>query len=160
MRVVVVAIALACMAGAAWAQAACIHTVGGGGGISSSTRISQTAGMALDGNRQLLFADMQALYQMKADGSVAILAGLGPLSYFEDNVDARKASFRYTRPMAYDKRGGRIFLGDTQTHRIVVVNLTSGLLHHYCGSRTGLAGYAGDGLHVSECAVPNGRGWV
>ena len=116
-------------------------------GPAVNARILGPAGMALDAQGQLYFADQlnQRIRRILTNGNIETVAGNGVASWGGDNQPAIDANLNAPFGVAF-ARDGNLYLTDRDNHRIRRVD-AKGVITHFAGD--GNAGFLG------ENAAPN-----
>ena len=117
-------------------------TFGGDGGAASAAKLNFPAGIALDGNGNLYFADSANNRIRKiAGGNISTVAGNGTAGFVGDGGAATDAEFRSPWGVAVDSTGANLYIADRLNNRIRKVS--GGNISTLAGNGTG--GYSGDG---------------
>jgi sugar lactone lactonase YvrE len=109
--------------------------------------------IAMDAQGRLYIADTQNSRIRRVDfalGIIETIAGNGSAEFSGDGGPAIEAGLRYPQDIEFSP-DGRLFIADTDNHRIRVVDLTSGTIDTVAG--TGIATYAGDGGPARAAAL-------
>ena len=109
-------------------------------------------GIAIDALGRLYVADTENQRIRRIDLSlqtVETVAGDGTPGFGGDGALATAAQLNYPRDLEIAP-DGRLFIADTDNHRVRAVDLTTGVIQTVAGS--GAAGYAGDGGAAREAA--------
>ncbi len=109
--------------------------------------------ITMDGQGRLYIADTQNHRIRRVDFSASIIetiAGNGSPEFSGDGGPALEAGLRYPQDIELSP-DGRLFIADTDNHRIRVVDLTTGIIDTVAG--TGVATYAGDGGPARAAAL-------
>ena len=107
----------------------------------------------MDGQGRLYIADTQNHRIRRVDFSANIIetiAGNGSPEFSGDGGPALEAGLRYPQDIEFSP-DGRLFIADTDNHRIRVMDLTTGIIDTVAG--TGVATYAGDGSPARAAAL-------
>ena len=115
----------------------------GDGGPATAARLRNPTDIVLDGEGNLYIADQNnnKVRWVNALGTMATLAGTGTLGYSGDGGAATNAMLKKPYGVALDAVG-RLYICDTDNHRIRQVTLSNGLIQTIAG--TGVAGYNGE----------------
>jgi len=130
----------------------------GDGGPAILAEIGQAYGMTLDKTGNLYFTDVGNCVVRKIDTTGIITGVAGDFAagcgYNGDGILATTAMLNFPRGIVVDPNGN-VYIGDTQNHRVRVVN-TSGIINTFAG--TGTSGFSGDGGLATLASVGNPRG--
>ena len=115
----------------------------GDGGPAVAAQLNWPAGMAVDGQGNLYFADgfNHRIRRIDATGIITTIAGTGEVGYSGDGGSAVAARLNLPGDVAIDG-SGNLYITDTWNHRIRRVDAT-GMITTIAG--TGEQGYGGDG---------------
>jgi DNA-binding beta-propeller fold protein YncE len=109
--------------------------------------------VAVDGQKRIYLADTFnnriRLIDLAA-GTVSTIAGNGNRGFSGDGGPAIEASFDRPRDLELGP-DGRLYIADTDNHRIRVVDLGTGIISTVAG--TGSAGFSGDGGPAGQAAL-------
>jgi sugar lactone lactonase YvrE len=101
--------------------------------------------LAIDDQDRLYIADTENQRIRRVDfaaDTIETVAGNGTPGFSGDGGPATQASLAWPRDIAFDAEG-RLFIADTDNHRVRVVDLATGVISTFAGN--GEAGYGGDG---------------
>jgi uncharacterized protein (TIGR03437 family) len=126
------------------------NSFSGDGGPASRAQIDTPAGMALDTDGTLYFADPgnHRVRKISPDGTITTVAGLGVPGFGGELGPASMALLN--SPMGVAVRDGELFIADTGNNRIREV-LRDGRIGTYAGN--GNAGLFGDGGSPLDAAI-------
>ncbi|MFT5684171.1 MAG: DNA-binding beta-propeller fold protein YncE [Myxococcota bacterium] len=123
------------------------------GAAAADSLANQPRSVVIDSAFNAYFVDMrnQRIRLITADQTVYTIAGNGEKDFCGDGGDALEACLNFPEnenpepggAVALDEDGGLLYIADTESHRIRVVDLNSGIINTIAG--TGDAGDAGDG---------------
>jgi len=123
----------------------------GDGGPARSATISQSYGIALDRNGNLLITDGSRIRQITPAGIISTVAGNGTIGYSGDGGPATAASLNYPQGVFGDA-AGNIYIADTWNNVIRKVN-PKGIIYTVAGN--GTAGFSGDGGPATAASLRN-----
>ena len=109
------------------------------------------------GNLYIVDQLNQRIRRVDTDGMVSTFAGTGERGDAGDGGPASDATFGWADGSNPNPSGGvvhhdgRLFVADTDNHRIRVIDLTSGIIDAFAG--TGEPGYLGDGGPVGDAQL-------
>lgn len=83
-------------------------------------------------------------------GIIETVAGVGSAGFSGDGGPATAAALNHPRDIELGP-GGRLFIADTENHRVRAVDLASGLITTVAGA--GMADFSGDGGPATEAAL-------
>jgi hypothetical protein len=109
--------------------------------------------LAFDGQGRLYIADTENQRIRRVDlvtGLIETVAGNGVAGFSGDGGLAVEASLSHPRDIELS-RDGRLFIADTDNHRVRVVDPTTGIITTVAG--TGARGYDGDGGAAIEATL-------
>ena len=123
----------------------------GDGGPMAKALFKQPKALTGDLDGNLYIADQQnfRVRRIDAEGSVSTLVGDGTQGHAGDGGPASECELAWEAGSNPEPSGGlavadgRLYIADTLSHRIRVVDLATGVIETFAG--TGEAGYAGDG---------------
>ncbi len=115
----------------------------GDNGPAVQAAISFPAAIALSRDGEILFADARnhRIRRIAADGTIRTIAGNGSAGFSGDGGPALNAALNFPTGLAID-RLGRVFIADTQNHRVRMI-LPDGTISTIAGGDNG--GFSGDG---------------
>ena len=115
----------------------------GDGAAATSARLRNPTDIVLDGEGNLYVADQNnhKVRRVDTNGVMATVAGTGVFGYSGDGGSATNAALNKPYGVALDGVG-RLYISDTDNHRIRQVVLSNGVIRTLAG--TGSAGYNGD----------------
>jgi sugar lactone lactonase YvrE len=117
----------------------------GDNGPATGARLHFPEGIALDADDNLFISDTVNRRIRRVDmrtGIIETYAGSGAVSVNPENTPAEKAGFERLARIAVDRHGD-VYIADSPSHRILVIDGHSRLLRTFAG--TGKPGFAGDG---------------
>lgn len=130
----------------------------GDGGPAVEARLSAPGGLGLaagvlyvadSGNDRVRAVDLQT-------GRIETVAGSGVRGYSGDGVPATSAALNFPEDVAPTPDGRRIFIADTQNHRVRLVPFDTNLIETYAG--TGEARFTGDRLDAGATGLGSPSG--
>jgi sugar lactone lactonase YvrE len=123
----------------------------GDGGPATNALLSYPAGMAMDANGNLYFADSgnQRIRKINTAGIIYTIAGTGAQGSAGDGGNALAAQFNFPNDVALDA-SGNIYIADYSNNKIRKIN-SVGIISTLAG--TGVAGYNGDGILASNAQL-------
>lgn len=110
--------------------------------------------LALDAQGRLYIADTENQRIRRVDfvtGLIETIAGNGTDGFAGDGGPAPLAALSHPRDIEIGPDGNRLFIADTDNHRIRVVDLSTGIIDTVAG--TGEGAYAGDGGAATLAAL-------
>ena len=115
----------------------------GDGGLAANTYAGYPKAMTVDNAGNLYVADSSNHFvrELKTDGTIVRIAGVGTSGYSGDGAKATAAKLNGPSGVAVDSKGS-VFIADTANSVIRRVD-TTGVITTFAG--TGKAGYSGDG---------------
>ena len=115
----------------------------GDNGNATASTLAAPAGMALDSEANIYFADTSnnAVRRITAAGVISTIAGTGTAGYMGDGSAATSAELSGPTAVALDAAGD-VFIADTGNNAIRRVDAGTGKISTYAG--TGVASYSGD----------------
>jgi cysteine-rich repeat protein len=118
--------------------------------------LSQPPAVAVDARGRVFIADAGShrVIRVNEDGTITVVAGQGTAGFSGDGLSAAGARLNSPSGLAVDE-GGRIFIADTDNHRVRLVNL-DGTITTVAG--TGSAGFSGDGAAAIGAKLNTPRG--
>ena len=121
----------------------------GDGGAAIAARLRNPSDIVLDGAGNLYIADQNnhKVRLVDTNGVMTCLAGTGVSGYAGDGGPATSAMLNKPYGVALDG-DGRLYISDTDNHRIRQVELSSGVIRTLAG--TGVAGYSGDEIAATN----------
>jgi hypothetical protein len=127
----------------------------GDGGMATSAKIYNPAGIAVDSSGDVYFADGANNVIRKvtvATGVISTIAGKGNSAegFFGDGGLATDASFRGPTGVALDSAGD-VYVADSGNQRIRKITVLTGIIQTVVGN--GTPGYAGDGGTATQAAL-------
>ena len=135
----------------------------GDGGPMAKALFKQPKALAGDADGNLYIADQQnfRVRRIDAEGTVTTLVGDGTQGASGDGGPAAECELAWEAGSNPEPSGGvavadgRLYIADTMSHRIRVVDLESGVIETFAG--TGDAGYTGDGGPALEATFNEPR---
>jgi sugar lactone lactonase YvrE len=121
----------------------------GDGGPAKSAKISNSYGIAIDRQGNLLITDGARIRQITPGGIISTVAGNGTYGYSGDGGPAIKASLNGPIGVFADS-AGHIYIADSSNEVIREVN-TKGIIHTVAGN--GTAGFSGDGGPATQASL-------
>jgi len=123
----------------------------GDGGPAKSAMMSGPAGIAFDGQGNLLFADQwnSRIRKITSDGTISTLAGNGTLGYSGDGGPATQATLDYPSGISVDP-SGNVYIADSDNYVIRMVD-TGGIIRTVAGNHTW--GFSGDGGPATSAQI-------
>lgn len=155
MRVVRLVLILVAAGVSIWAQRQyVISTVAGGAsaltpGAAASAAIGTPSGIATDGDGNVYFSSLHAVYKIDHSGLLTRIAGNAHAGNSGDRGVATNAQLNSPTGLALDSKGN-LYIADTGNNSIRKVT-TDGLMTTVAGSN--FAGYYGDGGPATRAAV-------
>ncbi len=130
-----------------------ISGFGGDGGKATSAQISFATGISVDSSGNILIADYvnRRVRQVKTDGNISTVAGMGAQGFGGDGGLATSAQFYLPTAVAVDK-AGNLFIADSANSRIRKVT-TAGIISTVAGD--GNNGFSGDGSAATSAKLSN-----
>lgn len=124
---------------------------GGDGGKATSAQISFPTGLAVDSSGNLFIADYvnRRVREVKADGNITTIAGIGTQGFSGDGGLATSAQFYLPAAVALDKTGN-LFIADSSNSRVRKVS-TAGIISTVAGD--GNKGFSGDGSAATSAKL-------
>ena len=109
-------------------------------------------GITLDDQGNLYVADTYNNRIRKIDlaaGTVSTVAGTGTLDFSGDGGPAVAATFRQPRDLEF--RAGRLYIADTDNHRVRMIDLATGIIQTVAGN--GQGAFGGDGGDATQASL-------
>jgi uncharacterized protein (TIGR03437 family) len=125
---------------------------GGDGGLATSSRLNNPAGVTVDSSGNIYIADTgnHRVRRVAANtGVITTVAGTGTAGYSGDGV-ATATQLNSPSGVAVDG-SGNIYIADTGNNRIRRIELSTGTLSTIAG--TGVAGFGGDGGSATDALL-------
>jgi hypothetical protein len=148
-----------------WVKIVCGGGAGfaGDGGPASMALFKQPNDAAMDeaGNLYIVDQQNQRVRMIDPSDNITTIAGVGTLGYSGDGGPALEAEFSWEIGSNPNPSGsivyhaGKLYLSDTEVHRIRMIDLAAGTIHGFAG--TGEPGYGGDGGPASEAMIQGPR---
>lgn len=121
----------------------------GDGGPAKSAQISDSFGIALDRDGNLLITDGSRIRQITPSGIISTVAGNGTFGYSGDGGPATQASL--AGPFGvFGDAAGNIYIADSGNYVIRKVN-TKGIINTVAGNHT--SGFSGDGGPATSASL-------
>jgi sugar lactone lactonase YvrE len=121
----------------------------GDGGPAKSAKISNSAGIALARNGNLLITDGSRIRQITPGGIISTVAGNGTYGYSGDGGPATKATLNYPQGVFGDSIGN-IYIADSNNYVVRKVN-PQGIIQTVAGNHT--PGFSGDGGPATSASL-------
>ncbi|MGC5326006.1 S-layer homology domain-containing protein [Brevibacillus sp. SYSU BS000544] len=135
-----------------------ISTVAGTGVAGNKERamdlkLAYPNGVAIDADGSLYFADFQShrIRKLDQDGQVTTIAGSNVPGQF--GVDGQARAGQLNAPRGIFLYGKKLYIVDSSNHRIMMVDLDTGILTKVVGD--GTSGYSGDGGSALSAKLNN-----
>ena len=131
---------------------------GGDGGAATSAMFENPSGVAVDGDGNFYIADTNNRRIRKVDasnGNISTIAGSAIAGLSGDGGAATSATLNNPRGVAADGTGN-FYIADTDNHRILKVDASTGNISTIAGSLT--SGFGGDGGAATSATLNNPRG--
>ena len=128
----------------------------GDGGAATNAEINSPAGITVDGNGNIYFADVANNRVRKINISTGIItniAGNGIAGFAGDGGQATVAKLNIPREVAVDA-SGNVYVADSYNYRIRKINVSTGIISTVAGNGNG--GYTGDGGQATAAKLGKG----
>ena len=133
-----------------------LNSFSGDNGPAAVSQVDTPAGMAMDSDGNVYFADSanNRVRKISPDGSITTVAGTGAIGYSGEFVPAVSAQLNHPMGIAVDVFGF-LYIADTGNNRVRAVD-PSGMIYTVAGN--GNAAYYGDGLRAQDAALRGPEG--
>jgi len=121
----------------------------GDGGPAVSAGIRDPMGIAVDGEKNIFFADGDRIRKIDTAGIITTIAGTGGEDFSGDGGPALQATFYWPFGLAVDNEGN-VYVSDTFNKRVRKID-TSGIINTVAGS--GKWDYSGDGGPATQAGL-------
>ncbi len=131
---------------------------GGDGGPATRARLNEPYGVAIDKAANVYIADRHNHCVRRVDGASGVIttfAGNGSAGFSGDDGPASRAEMVEPNGLALDPAQTRLFIADVADHRVRVVDLASGTISTFAGTRE--AKHSGDGSPATAAGVYGAR---
>ncbi|KAL0491389.1 NHL repeat-containing protein, partial [Acrasis kona] len=120
-----------------------------------SASLFYPAGVAVDNINNLVYiadtSNSRIRVVNRTSGMISTFAGTGERGYNGDNIAATSASLSCPAGVAVDNINNLVYIAGSDSHRIRVVNRTSGMMSTFAG--TGESGYNGDNIAATSASL-------
>lgn len=130
----------------------------GDGGFATLASFSGPASVALNNITNVLFvADGHVVRMINLTSNIiSTVAGTGVAGYNGDGILATSAQLNSVGGLAIDVKNMLLYVSETQSHRIRVINLATNIISTFAG--TGRAGYSSDQTDAGSADLKNPKG--
>ncbi|MGA7216665.1 MAG: hypothetical protein WBX38_00025 [Candidatus Sulfotelmatobacter sp.] len=132
----------------------------GDGGPATAAKLHFPEGIAVDHLGNLFISDTVNRLIRRVDartGIIATYAGTGEVGVNPEGTPALRAKFLRLARISID-RAGNLYVADSPSHRILVIDAKNRLVHTFAGS--GKLGFAGDGGPAVAAEISYAEGMV